>query len=220
VVLMGILDAVVGCVLIFLAVTTASGPLRQLVRTRRSGARLRAAPGAVWTVLLVSLTWACIGVNALLGAHHIWSGWAFSLVAIGALAAVAALGTASRRSYGAAWWRLWVWATPPALGAEGLDFGRALTLDSGPPIVLDAATADLIERIKNATFDTTRFSAGYDEEEVDTFLDKVVAVLGQAGKPDQAELSNAQFATVRLRPGYARQDVDRLLREISQATLV
>jgi DivIVA domain-containing protein len=84
---------------------------------------------------------------------------------------------------------------------------------------MDARYLDLIERIKNATFGTTRFSAGYDEEEVDAFLDKVVAVLGEAGRPDHGELSNAQFRTVRLRPGYAREDVDRLLREISQATL-
>jgi DivIVA domain-containing protein len=88
-----------------------------------------------------------------------------------------------------------------------------------PAIELDATTADLIERIKKATFGTTRFSAGYDEEEVVAFLDKVVAVLGQAGRPDHGGLSNAQFTTVRLRPGYAKQDVDRLLREVSQATL-
>jgi len=143
-----------------------------------------------------------------------------SPTAFGALAAVAAIGTVSGRRYGVARWRLWGRATPPLSGAELPGSDRAVTLDSGPGIVLDVATAALIERIKNATFDTTRFSAGYDEEEVDTFLDKVVALLGQASRPAQAELSNVQFTTVRLRPGYARQDVDRLLREISQATLV
>jgi DivIVA domain-containing protein len=118
-----------------------------------------------------------------------------------------------------AWWRFWVRAAPPLSDAERPGSDLAVTLDSGSAIVLNAATAELIERIKNATFGTTRFSAGYDEEEVDIFLDKVVAVLGQAGRPDHGELSNPQFTTVRLRPGYARQDVDRLLREITQAAL-
>jgi DivIVA domain-containing protein len=218
-VLMGILDGVEGWVLILFAVTTASGPLRQLRRARRSGARLREAPDSVWTGLLLSLAWACFGVSALVRPHNVWSGWGFLLAAIAALASVAAIGTVSRRSYGVAWWRFWVGATPLPSDAEPPGSDLAVTLGSGSAIVLDATTADLIERIKNATFATTRFSAGYDEEDVDAFLDKVVAVLGQAGRPDHGELSNPQFTTVRLRPGYARQDVDRLLREITQAAL-
>jgi DivIVA domain-containing protein len=216
---MGILDAVVGWVLIVFAVTTASGQLRELGRARRRGARLRAAPDSVWTGLLLSLAWACFGVSALIRPHDVWSGWIFLLAAIAALASVAAIGTVSRRSYGVAWWRFWVQAAPPPPDPERPGSDRAVTLDSGPAIGLDAATTELIERIKNATFGTTRLSAGYDEEEVDNFLDQIVAVLRQAGRPDHAELSNAQFTTVRLRPGYAREDVDRLLREISQATL-
>ena len=216
---MGILDGIEGWVLILLAVTTAWGPLRQLGRARRSGARLRAAPDSVWTALLLSLAWVCFGVSALLRPHNVWSGWIFTLAAVAALASVAAIGTVSRRSHGVAWWRFWVRATPNASDTERPGSDLAATLDSGPAIMLDAATAELIERIKNATFGTTRFSTGYDEEEVDAFLDKVVAVLGQAGRPDHGELSNPQFTTVRLRPGYAREDVDRLLREVSEATL-
>ena len=217
---MGILDGIEGWVLILLAVSTAWGPLRQLGRARRSGARLGAVPDSVWTGLLLSLAWVCFGVSALLRPHNVWSGWVFTLAAIAALASVAAIGTVSRRSYGVAWWRFWVRAAPPQSDdAERPGSDLAATLDSGPAIMLDAATAGLIERIGNARFGTTRFSAGYDEEEVDTFLDNVVAVLGQAGRPDQGELSNPHFTTVRLRPGYAREDVDRLLREISEATL-
>jgi DivIVA domain-containing protein len=216
--LMGILDAVVGCVLILLAVTIAPGRLRQLVRSRRDGGRLRATPDSVWTGLLLSLTWACFGMSILLSAHHDWSGWGFSLTVIGALASVAAIGTVSGRNHGVAWWRLWARAAPPPSGAELRDSDRAVTLDSGPAIALDAATADLIERIKNATFATTRFSTGYDEEEVDTFLDRLVAILRESGLPDPEGLRNVGFATTRLRPGYVMQDVDRLLREISQAT--
>jgi DivIVA domain-containing protein len=42
----------------------------------------------------------------------------------------------------------------------------------------DARTAGLIERIKNVRFGTTRLAPGYDEQEVDTFLDKLVAPSG------------------------------------------
>ena len=216
---MGILGGVEGWVLIVLAVATASGRLRSLVTAHRSGARLRAAPDSVWTGLLLSLAWACLGVSALVRPHNVSSGWVLTLAALAALASVAAIGTVSRRSRGVAWWRFWVQAIPPPSDAERPGSDLAVALDSGPTTVLDAATADLIERIRNATFDTTRFSAGYDEEEVDVFLDKVVAVLGQAGHPDHRELSTPQFTTVRLRPGYAKHDVDRLLHEISEATL-
>ena len=84
---------------------------------------------------------------------------------------------------------------------------------------MDARYLDLIERVKNAQFRTTRLSPGDDEEEVDNLLDRVVAVLRESGLPDPEELRTVQFTTVRLRAGYARQDVDRLLQEISQATL-
>jgi DivIVA domain-containing protein len=83
--------------------------------------------------------------------------------------------------------------------------------------VIDARYADLIERIKNAKFRTTRFSPGYDEEEVDDLLDRLVAILRESDRPDPEEVRNVQFTTRRLRPGYAMQDVDRLLHEIAEA---
>jgi DivIVA domain-containing protein len=82
---------------------------------------------------------------------------------------------------------------------------------------MDARHVDLIERIKNAEFRTTRFSPGYDEKEVDNFLDRLVAILRESGLPDPEELRTVQFATTRLRPGYATQDVDGLLHEIAEA---
>jgi DivIVA domain-containing protein len=82
---------------------------------------------------------------------------------------------------------------------------------------MDASYADLIERIKNAQFRTTRWSPGYDEEEVDTFLDRLVTVLRQSERPDPEELRTVQFATTRLRPGYVMEEVDVFLREIAQA---
>ena len=79
------------------------------------------------------------------------------------------------------------------------------------------ASPVLIERIQNARFRTTRLGSGYDEEEVDDFLDKLVAMLSGGGRLDAAELSIVRFTTTRLRPGYVKQDVDAFLREIALA---
>jgi DivIVA domain-containing protein len=80
---------------------------------------------------------------------------------------------------------------------------------------MDGRYQDLVGRIQNAKFRTTRFSPAYDEEEVDKFLDRLVAILRGSGLPDPEELRNVQFATRRMRPGYVMQDVDDLLREIA-----
>jgi DivIVA domain-containing protein len=78
--------------------------------------------------------------------------------------------------------------------------------------MLDAPDhAAMIDRITNAKFDTTRLKPGYDEKEVDDFLDQVVAQLRGGGLP---EARGARFSPTRMRPGYAQQDVDDLLDEI------
>ena len=82
---------------------------------------------------------------------------------------------------------------------------------------MDARYLDLIERIKNAQFRATRFSPGYDEEEVDHFLDRLVAILRESRRPNPDEVRNVQFATRRLRPSYVMGDVDGFLREIAEA---
>jgi DivIVA domain-containing protein len=82
---------------------------------------------------------------------------------------------------------------------------------------MDGRYVELIERIKNAQFRTTRLSPGYDEEEVDALLDRLVAILRESDRPDSEEVRNVQFTTRRLRPGYAMEDVDRLLHEIAEA---
>ena len=81
----------------------------------------------------------------------------------------------------------------------------------------DARFQDLIRRIRNAKFRTTRLSPGYDDEEVDNLLDRVVAILRESGLPDPEELRNVQFTTRRLRPGYDMKDVDGLRHEIAEA---
>jgi len=84
---------------------------------------------------------------------------------------------------------------------------------------MDARFQDLIKRIQNAEFRTTRLSPGYDEREVDNLLDRLVATLRASALPDPAELRSPRVTTRRLlRPGYVRQDVDNLLSEIAQAT--
>ena len=82
---------------------------------------------------------------------------------------------------------------------------------------MDDRYLDLIERIKNAQFRATRFSPGYDEEEVDHFLDRLVAILRESRLPNPDEVRNVQFATRRLRPSYVMGDVDGFLREIAEA---
>jgi DivIVA domain-containing protein len=82
---------------------------------------------------------------------------------------------------------------------------------------MDAWFQHLIERIRNAQFRTTRLSPGYDEEEVDHLLDRLVAILRESDLPDPEELRNVQFTTRRLRPSYAMEDVDSLLHEIAEA---
>jgi DivIVA domain-containing protein len=83
---------------------------------------------------------------------------------------------------------------------------------------MDARYQDLIERIQNAKFRTTRFSPGYDEQEVDSLLDRLVAILRESALPDPEELRKVQFTTRRLRPSYVMQDVDSLLREVAEAS--
>jgi DivIVA domain-containing protein len=73
----------------------------------------------------------------------------------------------------------------------------------------------MIDRITNAKFNTTRLQPGYDEKEVDNFLDQVVAQLRSGGLP---EVRGARFSSTRMRPGYAQQDVDDLLDEIDLYT--
>jgi DivIVA domain-containing protein len=87
-----------------------------------------------------------------------------------------------------------------------------------PAIAPDARTAGLIEQIENVKFSTTRVAPGYDEEEVDAFLDKLVAALSGDGQLDRSELRDVRFSTTRLRPGYAMPDVDTFLGKVTQAT--
>jgi DivIVA domain-containing protein len=210
---MGIPDDFYGWALIILGAASAIRPLTRLVKGRRNGARYRAILASIWSDLFFSLTIIVNGILALYPAlGSSWLEWILVPVFVTALAFLLVPGILSRRSSGVPWWRFWAGVIPSSSAA-------ADTTEPGPTIVLDATTSGLIERIEKARFSTTRLSGGYDEEEVDTFLDKVITVLSKGGQPDQAELRSAHFTTTRLRPGYVTQDVDSFLQEIALATL-
>ncbi|CAL9511570.1 Cell cycle protein GpsB [Nocardiopsis dassonvillei] len=74
------------------------------------------------------------------------------------------------------------------------------------------------QQVRDQQFATTRLTTGYNEQEVDEFLDRAEFTLEvlQQGRPDRATLSardveRAQFSTTRARPGYDPAQVDRFL---------
>ncbi|ASU82105.1 DivIVA domain-containing protein [Nocardiopsis gilva YIM 90087] len=74
------------------------------------------------------------------------------------------------------------------------------------------------EDVRNKEFATTRLTTGYNEQEVDDFLDSAEVTLEALlnGRPDRALLTPAQvervqFGTTRARPGYDPAQVDAFL---------
>jgi DivIVA domain-containing protein len=80
----------------------------------------------------------------------------------------------------------------------------------------DSRAAGLMEQLRSTKFRVTRLGPGYDEEDVDDFLDEVVATLGRGEPLTPAEVRGVQFRTTRVLPGYAQQDVDDLLAQIER----
>ncbi|WP_188726453.1 DivIVA domain-containing protein [Pseudoclavibacter endophyticus] len=76
--------------------------------------------------------------------------------------------------------------------------------------------------IVNQRFSTTRFGAGYDQREVDTFLEKLTAALRrletgdhlEAGGVNSEEVINVRFTPSRFRVGYDAPEVDEFLDRI------
>lgn len=66
--------------------------------------------------------------------------------------------------------------------------------DDGP-----ATVQDMAEMVRKTTFRMTRLQPRYEEEEVDTFLDEIVATLAEGGQLDPALLHAVSFRT----PGRA-----------------
>ncbi len=78
------------------------------------------------------------------------------------------------------------------------------------------------EHVRNKRFATTRLTTGYNEDEVDAFLDSAEVTLSALvnGRPDRALLTAAdvervRFSTTRARPGYDPAQVDAFLDELA-----
>ncbi len=85
---------------------------------------------------------------------------------------------------------------------------------SGPDVPL--AVRVLIDRIRHARFDTTR-RGGYEEEEVDEFLDRIMRNLIRGERGTMQQLAGEPlFTRVRLRPAYVVADVDDLLGSVAR----
>ena len=195
---------VVGLVLIGLGFSLIGLSLPPLIKAVRRKERLAAIPVGVWSGLLtgVGILLNGIYVRGPRDPHATWAVWIPGTLTIAGLLLPVIPWIVSRRR-------------ARRLGA---DSAGTPGLGSEPAIALDAGTTGLIERIKTVTFSTTRLSPGYDEEEVDVFLDKLVAALSRNGQLDRSELRDLRFSRTRMRPGYVSTDVDAFLEEVAQAT--
>ena len=77
--------------------------------------------------------------------------------------------------------------------------------------------------VLNQKFAATKFREGYDQDEVDDFLDRVTATLkereggGQASKPVTAQqIEGITFQTTKWREGYDQQEVDAFLDRVRE----
>ena len=87
----------------------------------------------------------------------------------------------------------------------------------GSDVDVPLAVRELVDRIRNSRFGTTR-RGGYEEEEVDEFLDRIMRSLIRGERGTMRQLAGeAQFTTVRLRPAYVMADVDDLLGSVERA---
>jgi DivIVA domain-containing protein len=86
----------------------------------------------------------------------------------------------------------------------------------GSPEPFPARDESAAKWVEEKRLATTRLRAGYDEGEVDAFLndirDTFLGVARQRLTP--ADIRDKQFTTTRLRPGYDKEQVDSFLNEI------
>jgi DivIVA domain-containing protein len=83
---------------------------------------------------------------------------------------------------------------------------------------LPTERAALIARIKNVQFKPTRFHRGYDEREVDDFLDAVIASLAASAVAfTPAQIREKEFRQVALKGGYEIEQVDEFRALIAEA---
>lgn len=80
------------------------------------------------------------------------------------------------------------------------------------------------EDVQNATFTQTQFRRGYDEREVDDFLDRATAALRhhERGLPASAaplssqDVSGVRFTQTQFRRGYDEEEADTFLEDLAR----
>lgn len=72
----------------------------------------------------------------------------------------------------------------------------------------------LIGLVRNVQFGTTRVNVGYDEGEVDAFLDQMIVALREH-RARASEVKKAAFSITRMRAGYRQADVDAFLQHLA-----
>jgi DivIVA domain-containing protein len=203
-------QGVLGCLFIVTGAVHVGRVFSLQVRARRSGTGTAALTAEEWVGLSGGLSILSGGVLYLRNPRLVygsWLGWiTWALFGTALMFMIVPWIVSRRRAR-----RLGL-GPAPAPGP-----GSADVPGPGPVITPDASTARLIERIKNVKFSTVRLARGYDEEEVDIFLDTLVAAFSQDGELDRSGLRDVTFSTTRLRPGYAMPDVDTFLEEVAQA---
>jgi DivIVA domain-containing protein len=190
----------------FLTTTFALPALSSLVLPRPRGERHPPVRASVWAKLLLSPVWFIIGAELIGHPGPGWLRWLLLPLAAAATAFLCAPGIMSRRKAGLPWWRFWT---------DGPSSATLGSPEDSPETVAVPDAETLIHRISNAQFSTTRLRPGYDEEEVDKFLDKLIADLSDCGRLDPARVRDVKFTQTRLRPGYTEEDVDAFLDEVT-----
>jgi DivIVA domain-containing protein len=87
------------------------------------------------------------------------------------------------------------------------------------PARFSPVSADwLVEWITTAQFGVVRVKSGYAEQDVDSFLARVVAGLtGDAPPVSGRDVRDSRFRTVRFGAGYQEREVDRFLDQLASA---
>src|SRR5271165_3388293 len=111
--------------------------------------------------------------------------------------------------------QLSVAADPGAQVTSSSDATARQQLPSRPAPDWEAGGAMLAGWVEARRFSTTRLRPGYDQEEVDAFLDEIRDSFLGVRQPSltSGELRGKCFSTTRLRPGYDEEEVDAFLDE-------
>jgi DivIVA domain-containing protein len=91
---------------------------------------------------------------------------------------------------------------------------RELEDKNGSKRMRSGEVDQLVGLVRSVQFGTTRLSVGYDEQEVDAFLDEMIVALRE-DRARASDVKNVVFSITRLRPGYRQTDVDAFLERLA-----